>query len=1589
MRGNHVPPDPGRNTREKPMNARRILRPLFASVLLALLVAPAHATTWSVDFTVPGNKVFVAANVAVEPGSEMAARTADGLLRRSVLDRSAVSGLGGAFAPGDLLSFVFFDGVERTFRVEERFPSRLTRRVLSLSEPAAGPERVGTVSVEGDGFTLLVEDPATGYVTRVFDGPDGSVVVEEINPHAQPTDPCATVVPDLAAEPEHDRADADGSDPPVAENVAESSSTIDVMVVFDASAQTYAASNGGITNIAETAVAKMNTALANTDLDSYYRFRLVEVMTVSKNYPELNSGTSGINSSNLSSVRSDSEITARRTACGADTVSVLMDTGSAYGTTGLGYSLDSLSAGSFSAWPFNICAIRSVVNSHTMTHETGHNMGAGHSNASGASSPGPQIASAPYSSGYHFTAANGTRYHTIMAYNTLNGDFYTPTACFSSPLLTFGGSPAGTAASNDNRRVLLQTYPYAVKWKTQVYPVEDEVFLSHANGTLFDGSLSVTVTAGSPSATVRYTLDGSAPTASSPLYSGPITITGTTTVKAVAFLNGTPGYVASATYYSIPEVLGVRGVSWSMSGDLDWVWDSGETAARSGPISGNQITTLSATMTGPGTFSFRWKADSEGGNWDYLSYEASWDSSATATIGGTGLDWALVTLEVPEGSQTVSWTYRKDMSMNSGSDCGWIKDLVWAPDASLPEGVVSVGTPTFTSNTATVNVTSMGDDSTSVGIVLEYSTSSSFGTKQTVDLGTRTSAGTKSTTLSGLSDGTTYYVRAVLTASPSGRSVTTPVATFATRAYTAPVLSAISADGSSGSPVPVSVTLSSLGDGSSSVGIVVQASTSSDFDAIAASATATGVTATGARSFSLAGLGAGATYYVRAVATGSNGKSAESETITVKVTDPSAPAGSFSLGMPARVSIPVAWSMTSLGTGNSSATVYLDYGTTSAFGSSLTVGTFNATKSNQSATISGLQPNTTYYVRLRIVSGTKTFATDPATATTMPVGDPAATVTATETMSRGATLAVSVTSLGAAATSATVTLEYGTSTSYGSTATVSPATLTAAGTATASLSGLQSNTKYYVRATVKNNGNKSVQPTTTFTTLQPNDPVLGEPSATTSYTSASVSVPVTMLGNNAAWANGTVRYGTTTACSMGSVAIARFTQPGTVSASITGLAQDTTYYYEITIVNSATGQTTVSGSFRTKAVATLAWGEGYYEPGLLQGYKSGNGALTPAGETIASGGYAASLARGPIASYAHMSETFENEVDGATYSWANQRAFVYEGQMWMEGGVAYQFAGLFYPGEYLYVDGEEILVAKDCQNYNAPYGLVVQSCTPASTGWHDVKIVEWSEWNGGGAGGGGTADWNMATKSPFYSIKYGLAWNTNGVTTVTDANVGQWKKLLDSGDRHLLRARGKQAECAFLDQTPTWTKNSLTVQVRIDSLVPGMTLAVYIGRRADAWYFEDRWERSATVLSVPDGASVQSVTFGGIDTSTDWYVSARLSDGSKYDQWTDPVKWTPVIPDFEKPTFSVEPTDGVAPMTFGGTASAPKLTITINNPSDTAVYAVYECDSLDGEFTRATSKQTRSGDLLSFEVDATAEAKFFQIKAAAKEADLP
>jgi len=88
---------------------------------------------------------------------------------------------------------------------------------------------------------------------------------------------------------------------------------------------------------------------------------------------------------------------------------------------------------------------------------------------------------------------------------------------------------------------------------------------SPAGGTFATGQ-TVAITCSTPGATIRYTVNGADPTASSPLYSVPLQLTGTTTVKAYALASGQlDSPIASATFtkqsgpdWSRPETISAK-----------------------------------------------------------------------------------------------------------------------------------------------------------------------------------------------------------------------------------------------------------------------------------------------------------------------------------------------------------------------------------------------------------------------------------------------------------------------------------------------------------------------------------------------------------------------------------------------------------------------------------------------------------------------------------------------------------------------------------------------------------------------------------------------------------------------------------------------------------------------------------------------------------------------------------------------------------------------------------------------------------------------------------------------------------------------
>lgn len=218
---------------------------------------------------------------------------------------------------------------------------------------------------------------------------------------------------------------------------------------------------------------------------------------------------------------------------------------------------------------------------------------------------------------------------------------------------------------------------------------------SPSSGWTFDSSLTVTVTCATAGSTVRYTTDGAEPNGQSAEYVSPVILTGTATLKAKAYA---PGYAASATAsaaYSkaipIAEAVDAGALTFNVGGVLPWFGQAGGTthdgvdAARSGVITHSQESWMQTTVTGSGTLTFWWKVSSEGG-FDYLRFYI--DGVQQNAIAGT-VDWQQMTFPVSSGEHTLKWRYSKDGSVNTGSDCGWVDQLVWVADAQ----VTALGTP--------------------------------------------------------------------------------------------------------------------------------------------------------------------------------------------------------------------------------------------------------------------------------------------------------------------------------------------------------------------------------------------------------------------------------------------------------------------------------------------------------------------------------------------------------------------------------------------------------------------------------------------------------------------------------------------------------------------------------------------------------------------------------------------------------------------------------------------------------------------------------------------------------------------------------
>ena len=125
---------------------------------------------------------------------------------------------------------------------------------------------------------------------------------------------------------------------------------------------------------------------------------------------------------------------------------------------------------------------------------------------------------------------------------------------------------------------------------------------------------------------------------------------------------------------------------WEFDGQQNWMISpdsyEDEYAAQSGGIGDNQFTELFITMNvmTEDDISFFKKVSSES-NYDYLRFYI--DDEMQNEWSGE-IAWSEESYGVTTGIHTFRWIYEKDGSVDGGSDCGWIDNIIFPP-AEIPE----------------------------------------------------------------------------------------------------------------------------------------------------------------------------------------------------------------------------------------------------------------------------------------------------------------------------------------------------------------------------------------------------------------------------------------------------------------------------------------------------------------------------------------------------------------------------------------------------------------------------------------------------------------------------------------------------------------------------------------------------------------------------------------------------------------------------------------------------------------------------------------------------------------------------------------
>ncbi|MCP4369267.1 MAG: hypothetical protein GY797_14300, partial [Deltaproteobacteria bacterium] len=503
---------------------------------------------------------------------------------------------------------------------------------------------------------------------------------------------------------------------------------------------------------------------------------------------------------------------------------------------------------------------------------------------------------------------------------------------------------------------------------------------------------------------------------------------------------------------------------------------------------------------------------------------------------------------------TANTTYHYRVTATSPSGTGTGADMTFntlGTPIVTTDTAAPVGTTTATLN-GTVNA-----NGNSTTVTFEYGTTTAYGTTVTADQSpvTGTTATPVSKAITGLTNATTYHYRVVGT---NGSGTSNGVDKTFTTGVMPPTATtdAATAIGTTSATMNGTVNANGLNTtvafewGFTTAYGVTDSATPN----VVAGSTNTPV------AFSPGTLIPNTTYHYRVVAQSAGGTifgadrsftTHATPTVTTNIASSVTTAGAVLNGMVNAI--------------NQSTTVTFEYGTTTAYGTTVTADQSPVSGNTDTAVskaISGLTLNTTYHYRVvgQNASGTSHGA-DRTFTTSAPAAPTATTNAATSVVVSGATLNGTV---NANNNSTTVTFEYGTTVAYGTvvTADQSPVTGSSSTAVSKAVTGLSNNTTYHFRVVAQNGNGTTNGADMTFTTGALTPSVTTGAATNVLHTSATINGTA---NGNAAGAIVTFDYGLTVAYGT-SISATPSTVPGdqtdyAVSANLSALTPGTTYHY--------------------------------------------------------------------------------------------------------------------------------------------------------------------------------------------------------------------------------------------------------------------------------------------------------------------------------------------------------------------------------------------------------------------------------------------